>query len=181
MIDADYINRNIPIKEIAQFLGLGEMNETNFVSCPKHVDKTPSLRLYPDTNTWHCFGCLNGYTVIDLYMFVTGKSFRNSFEEICELYGLDYEAKSEDAKAEIRKLQEKQERERAIKEKYTKLFNAYQNKYLAACCVMNKTYALVDDWTEQYPELVQAIKDKDKYLRLMEKVRKEAEQYGVYL
>ena len=181
MIDADYINRNIPIKEIAQFLGLGEMNETNFVSCPKHVDKTPSLRLYPDTNTWHCFSCGAGSSVIDLYMFVTGLDFRTSFEQICELYGLDYEAKSEDAKKEIRKLQEKQEQERAIEEKFTKQFNEYQNKYLAACCVMNKDYALVDDWTETYPELVQAIKDKDKYLRLMEKVRKEAEQYGVYL
>ena len=46
---------------------------------------------------------------------------------------------------------------------------------------MNKDYALVDDWIDQYPELVHAIKDKDKYFRLMEKVRKEAENYGVYL
>ena len=180
MINAQDVNEIVDIEEIARFLRL-EPNSKGFVSCPRHVDKTPSLKLYQDTNTWHCFGCLHGNTVIDLYMFVTGKGFRDSFEEICELYGLDYEAKSEDAKAEIRKLQQKQEQERAIKEKFTKQFNEYQNKYLAACCIMNKDYALVDDWFEQYPELVQAIKDKDKYFRLMEKVRKEAENYGVYL
>ncbi len=32
-------------------------NKTNQLCCPFHNDKTPSLKIYPKTNTYHCFGC----------------------------------------------------------------------------------------------------------------------------
>jgi DNA primase len=36
--------------------------------CPFHDDNTPSFTFYPDTQTFHCFGCNKGGTVIDYFM-----------------------------------------------------------------------------------------------------------------
>ena len=29
----------------------------NLLKCPFHDDKDPSLKIYPETNTFNCFGC----------------------------------------------------------------------------------------------------------------------------
>jgi len=31
-------------------------NKNNHLQCPFHEDDKPSLRVYPQTNTYHCFG-----------------------------------------------------------------------------------------------------------------------------
>ncbi|MBA2707562.1 MAG: hypothetical protein H0U59_07145 [Gemmatimonadaceae bacterium] len=33
---------------------------------PDHHDKTPSFHVYPQQNTWHCFGCNRGGDIFDL-------------------------------------------------------------------------------------------------------------------
>lgn len=33
--------------------------------CPIHNDKNPSFHIHPGTNSWYCFGCGSGGTVID--------------------------------------------------------------------------------------------------------------------
>lgn len=33
---------------------------------PDHDDKTPSFHVYPQQNTWHCFGCNRGGDIFDL-------------------------------------------------------------------------------------------------------------------
>ncbi len=33
--------------------------------CPIHNDKNPSLHIHPGTNSWYCFGCGLGGTVVD--------------------------------------------------------------------------------------------------------------------
>ncbi len=32
-----------------------QANKNNRLRCPWHNDKTPSLQIYPKTNTWTCF------------------------------------------------------------------------------------------------------------------------------
>ncbi|MDZ4227853.1 MAG: CHC2 zinc finger domain-containing protein [Candidatus Levybacteria bacterium] len=44
------------------------VNSASFAPCPFHEDKTPSLRVYKNTNRWYCFSCNSGTDVIDLYM-----------------------------------------------------------------------------------------------------------------
>lgn len=51
--------------------------------CPIHQDKSPSLRLYEKTNTWHCFGCHQGRDSIDLLVLRDGLSFMEAVQQLC--------------------------------------------------------------------------------------------------
>jgi hypothetical protein len=41
--------------------------------CPAHNDKTPSLHLYPRTNSWTCFSCMRNGDGYGLYALLTGQ------------------------------------------------------------------------------------------------------------
>ena len=34
-----------------------KVNKNHHAKCPFHKDSKPSLRIYPETNTYTCFGC----------------------------------------------------------------------------------------------------------------------------
>lgn len=52
--------------------------------CPFHEESTPSLKVTPSVNLWHCFGCGEGGTVIDWTMKKNGVSFRHAVELLRE-------------------------------------------------------------------------------------------------
>ena len=41
---------------------------------PDHEDKTPSFTVYPETDSWFCYGCLRGGDVIELACYGRGYS-----------------------------------------------------------------------------------------------------------
>jgi len=55
--------RLVTAREAAEMYGF-QPNRAGFICCPFHMEKTPSLKLYPD-GSWHCFGCGASGTVID--------------------------------------------------------------------------------------------------------------------
>ncbi len=46
--------------------------------CPIHNDKTPSMVVYPDNQSWHCFGCNKGGDVIRFIQSVEGTDFKGA-------------------------------------------------------------------------------------------------------
>ncbi|MFC1751164.1 CHC2 zinc finger domain-containing protein, partial [Pseudomonadota bacterium] len=52
--------------------------------CPFHEDKTPSLKITPSKNLFHCFGCGAAGSVIDWVMKTQGLSFRHAVEVLKE-------------------------------------------------------------------------------------------------
>jgi hypothetical protein len=46
--------------------------------CPLHEDKRPSFYIYPDTNTFHCFGCQANGDVITLVQLLNNLSFKEA-------------------------------------------------------------------------------------------------------
>ena len=50
------IKAKLTIQTILQHYGL-KLERGNLLCCPFHPDKTPSLQIYPRTNSYHCFGC----------------------------------------------------------------------------------------------------------------------------
>ena len=59
-----------------------------FMCCPFHGEKTPSLKVYPKTGGWHCFGCGRGGSVIDFVMEHEGVSFPVAVRAIDQTLGL---------------------------------------------------------------------------------------------
>lgn len=50
--------------------------------CPFHKEDTPSLAMYLETNTFHCFGCKKSGDVIAFYMQLKGVDFKTAVEEL---------------------------------------------------------------------------------------------------
>lgn len=62
----------VSAREVAERSGF-HPNRNNFICCPLHREKTPSLKLYQN-GTWHCFGCGQGGTSIDMVVALYGLS-----------------------------------------------------------------------------------------------------------
>ena len=50
--------------------------------CPFHPEKTPSFRVTPAKNLWHCFGCGKGGSAVDWLVATRGVSIREAFESL---------------------------------------------------------------------------------------------------
>lgn len=71
--------RRYPIYEIAKYRLLLRGCRNKFSSlCPFHEEKHASFYIYPETNTFHCFGCQENGDVIKLTMHLYGTSFREA-------------------------------------------------------------------------------------------------------
>jgi DNA primase len=50
------IKSQLSILTVLNHYGLNP-GKHGFILCPFHEDHSPSLKIYPGTNTFHCFGC----------------------------------------------------------------------------------------------------------------------------
>jgi hypothetical protein len=48
------------------------------ILCPIHGEKTPSLKLYLDTNSFYCFGCCKGGAPVNFVMLMEGMTFKEA-------------------------------------------------------------------------------------------------------
>lgn len=80
------INDNVDLIEYAsQTMDLKRRSNNYFASCPKHIDKTPSLAFYPDTNSYHCFSCGCSGNVISFLRDFEGLSFEDAVNKAAKL------------------------------------------------------------------------------------------------
>ena len=56
--------------------------------CPFHQEKTPSFVVFPETQTFHCFGCGAGGDAIGFLMRVENLAFREALERLAERAGI---------------------------------------------------------------------------------------------
>jgi DNA primase len=49
------IKRHLSIETVLQHYNLTP-DRNKQIRCPFHADDTPSCRIYPETNSFHCFG-----------------------------------------------------------------------------------------------------------------------------
>ncbi len=61
-----------------------KLDRHNFLRCPFHGDEDPSLKIYPDTNTFNCFGCGAAGDVIE---FIERHDKRGKHEAILKAMG----------------------------------------------------------------------------------------------
>lgn len=55
-------------------------NPHRLIRCPIHEDRTPSFKIYQNTNSFYCFGCMRGGAPINFIMLVEGVSFKEALK-----------------------------------------------------------------------------------------------------
>jgi DNA primase len=77
----DFINGYVPLKKAGRnYKGL----------CPFHTEKTPSFVVFPDSQSWHCFGaCSTGGDIFEFAMRRENLDFREALSLLAERAGVD--------------------------------------------------------------------------------------------
>lgn len=74
--------KKVDITKVADKLGIDLVTRGNYFQslCPFHDDSTPSFTIYPQTNSFFCFGCKKQGDVVDLVKFKYNLSLTDSIE-----------------------------------------------------------------------------------------------------
>src|SRR3990170_8714514 len=80
MYDVQSIRQANPIEEVVARAGvdLRPVGQRLAGSCPFHRDGRPSLAVYPDNDSYFCFGCGAGGDVIDFVARLHGVAFKEA-------------------------------------------------------------------------------------------------------
>lgn len=82
------IRQRLTAAQVAEFYGFTP-DRGGFIRCPFHSgDNHGSLKLYPGTRGWHCFGCNEGGDVIDFVRQLFNEPFRAAVARLDSDFGL---------------------------------------------------------------------------------------------
>ena len=88
----DVISNYVPLKKAGQnYKGL----------CPFHAEKTPSFVVFPDTQSWHCFGaCGTGGDVFAFVMRQENMEFSDALKILAQRAGVELQPQTEEQRIE---------------------------------------------------------------------------------
>jgi DNA primase len=84
--------------------------------CPFHNERTPSFYVFPETQTWHCFGCHEDGDVFTFVQKQQGMDFPEALHYLAEKAGVSIEESSGRNREEDREAQAVKERLRKLNE-----------------------------------------------------------------
>ena len=139
----DYIKETLRITDILAVYGV-EIKRNKAI-CPLHNEKSPSFTIYPNNNSWHCFGCKAGGSAIDFVMAYYGLEALEAAKKLDLDFGLGI-FDNKPSQEEIKKLSEKKAHNQTYEE-LTEVFEAYIRKtYIILCEYLH----LLKDWKDVY-------------------------------
>ena len=83
----DVIKSRISMIDICKTYGFN-IQRGNFICCPFHNEKTPSLKLYDGNRGFYCFGCGEHGSVIDFVMRYFGLDFQSAISKLNDDFNL---------------------------------------------------------------------------------------------
>ena len=90
-------DKNDIVDVVGGYVQLTKRSGSNlFGLCPFHSEKTPSFAVSPDRQTYHCFGCGKGGSVINFIMEIENLPFRDAVEFLARRAGIEMPADERD-------------------------------------------------------------------------------------
>ncbi len=91
------VKARINIKDVvARHVDLRERGQNWLGLCPFHNEKTPSFNVRPDQGYYKCFGCGASGDVFSFLQEITGQSFIEVLDTLCEEVGIDVQPRNTD-------------------------------------------------------------------------------------
>ncbi|MCM1507078.1 MAG: DNA primase [Ruminococcus flavefaciens] len=86
----DTLRRANPIETvIGSYVQIKRQGRNYLCSCPFHSEKTPSCTVFPDTQTFYCFGCGAGGDVITFTMKIENLDFMETLKLLAQRSGIE--------------------------------------------------------------------------------------------
>jgi len=129
------IKETLNIADITAFYGI-EVKRNSQALCPFHNERTPSFTIYPKTNSFKCFGCGIGGSVIDFVMQMCGMDALEAAKKLDADFNLglfDYKPSQEEQHKLKQQLKEQQAQREAIKG-LVQIFESYINRAYSILC-----------------------------------------------
>ncbi|MDE6426766.1 MAG: DNA primase [Ruminococcus sp.] len=86
----DTLRRENPVENvIGSYIQVKKRGRNYLCSCPFHSEKTPSCTIFPETQTFYCFGCGAGGDVITFIMKIENLDFVEAVKSLAQRAGLE--------------------------------------------------------------------------------------------
>lgn len=82
------IKNNVSILQVLSYLGI-RSNNSNFIHSIYKDEKTPSLKIYPQTNTFFCFATNQGGDIIKFYSDYNRIDTKQTIKELTEIFSIN--------------------------------------------------------------------------------------------
>ncbi len=93
MLSEDFISRLRDANDITaafgMYINLKRRGRTYVCNCPFHSEKTPSCTVYPDTQSFYCFGCGAGGDIISFTMRMENLSYMEAVRLLAQRCGME--------------------------------------------------------------------------------------------
>lgn len=176
---AEIIRQSVTMKDICSHYGF-EPNRAGFIHCPFHPgDRDASLKIYPNSRGWNCFGCGRGGSVIDFVEAWCGVGFNEAMRIIDSTFSLNLFQKPT-----LRQYREMQERDKQAKvqcEQYEKELAEAEENWQKLCTEFRRLhfnkihYAPKNVNEEWHPLFVEALQKIDYQEYLLEQAEQRIE------
>ncbi len=94
MSTVDEVKQRLDIVDvISGYIGLDKAGRNFKARCPFHEEKTPSFIVFPDRQSWRCFGCGAGGDMVSFVMKKEGLDFSGALKTLAERAGVTLERK----------------------------------------------------------------------------------------
>ncbi len=96
----DNLRSSCPIEVVmGRYTNLKRVGRNFVCSCPFHSEKTPSCYIYPDQQSFYCFGCGAGGDVITFLNRIENLTFQEAVERLAQMSGISIPKSAEEEAA----------------------------------------------------------------------------------